>query len=298
MTSSLKPARSTAAIIDHDGLPPRVSAHGGHSGDYCQHAQDSLDDIVEAYHARNFAWVGITEHMPAVDDRFLYPDERSAGLTSRTLQERFTRYMIHCRNLQAAYRGRMPLYVGMETEACSGAIDYAISLRNDFQPDYIVGSIHHVADIPIDMNPDGYAQAICACGGIVELYTAYFDRQYEMIQRLKPEVVGHFDLIRIFDPDYASRLKTRNIWDRICRNLEYIATWGLTLDVNVRALLKGAREPYPSRAILEKACDLGISVLPGDDSHSVETVGAFIDEGMRYIQSIGFSTQWMPPIKK
>jgi histidinol-phosphatase (PHP family) len=280
-----------------NGKPARVSAHGGHSGDYCQHARDSLDEIVEAYHARNFAWVGVTEHIPAVDDRFLYPDERSAGWTSRTLQERFTRYMTHCRNLQAAYRGRMPIYVGMETEAYSGAIDYAISLRNDLQPDYMVGSVHHVADIPIDMNMDEYARAISDCGGMMALYTAYFDLQYEMIQRLKPDVVGHFDLIRIFDPDYPARLKTRPIWERICRNLECIAALGLKLDVNVRALVKGGYEPYPSRPILEKARDLGISVLPGDDSHSVDTVGAHIDEGIQFIQSIGLSTQWTSPIK-
>ena len=66
---------------------------------------------------------------------------------------RFTRYMAHCRSLQSAYRGRLTLFVGMETEAYQGAVDYAIQLRDRFHPDYVVGSVHHVADIPIDMNP-------------------------------------------------------------------------------------------------------------------------------------------------
>lgn len=277
--------------------PCRVSAHGGHSGEYCQHARDDLEDIVKAYHAQNFAWVGITEHIPATTNRFLYPDEQSAGLTARSLQERFSRYMTHCRKLQTAYRSRIPIYVGMETEGYTGAIDYAITLRKEFQPDYIVGSIHHVADIPIDMTAVEYEKAISACGGIVELYSAFFERQYEMIQRLKPEVVGHFDLIRIFDPDYLSRLRTSPVWTAICRNLKYIAELGLILDVNVRALLKGATEPYPSRLILEKARDMGISVLPGDDSHGVNTVGAYIDEGIEFINSIGLSTCWKPPVK-
>jgi histidinol-phosphatase (PHP family) len=278
-----------------DVLPPFVSVHGGHSGDYCLHARDSLDDIVKTYQNQKFAWVGITEHMPPVSDRFLYPDERAAGLTASAMLERFARYVAHCRNLQSAYRGRLTLFVGMETEAYTGAIDYAVQLQDRFHPDYIVGSVHHVADIPIDMNPSEYAMAVSACGSIVNLYAAYFDLQYDMIQALKPSVVGHFDLIRIFDPDYASRLKTPTVWKRICRNLEAVASLGLMLDLNVRALLKGAREPYLCRPILEKVRDMAIPVAPGDDSHSVDTVGRHVADGIRYLQSLGITTTWTRP---
>lgn len=278
-----------------EAMPPFVSVHGGHSGDYCQHARDSLDDIVKAYHDRNFAWVGITEHMPPASDAFLYPDERAAGLTARAMLERFARYMAHCRNLQTAYRGRMTIFAGMETEAYHGAVDFAIQLRDRFHPDYVVGSVHHVADIPIDMNPSEYAMAATACGGIVDLYTAYFDLQYDMIRTLRPSVVGHFDLIRIFDSDYLSRLKISAVWERICRNLEAVESLGLMLDLNVRALLKGASEPYICRPILEKVRKMAIPVAPGDDSHSMDTVGRHVADGIRYLQSLGFSTAWTPP---
>lgn len=278
-------------------LPPSlVSIHGGHSGDYCQHARDSLNDIIKAYHDQNFAWVGISEHMPPIRDKFLYPDERKSGLSAIDIQARFTQYMAHCRNLQSAYHGMLPIFVGMETEAYQGALEYAIQLRDRFQPDFIVGSVHHVADIPIDMNPSEYAKAVSACGSIMDLYNTYFDLQYNMIHTLKPTVVGHFDLIRIFDPDYTARLKTPAIWKRICRNLEAIASLGLILDLNVRSLLKGGREPYPSRPILEKVSKMGIHVCPGDDSHSVDTVGRHVADGIRYLQALGISTAWNPPV--
>jgi histidinol-phosphatase (PHP family) len=282
-----------------EALPPFVSVHGGHSGEYCQHARDSLDDIVKAYHNQQFAWVGITEHIPPTSDSFLYPDERSAGLTASTMLERFAQYMAHCRSLQAAYSGELTIFVGMETEAYQGAVDYAIQLRDRFHPDYVVGSVHHVAGIPIDMNPSEYARAISSCGGIVDMYAAYFDLQYDMIHKLKPSVVGHFDLIRIFDPDYLSRLKTPDVWERICRNLKAVESLGLMLDLNVRALLKGAMEPYLCRPILEKVREMAIPVAPGDDSHGVDTVGRHVADGIRYLQSVGISTAWtMPGIYK
>ena len=78
-----------------------------------------------------------------------------------------------------------------------------------------------------------------------------------MIQLLKPSVVGHFDLIRIFDPDYKARLLQPEIMARIKRNLELIKELDLIMDFNLRSLLKGADEPYISRVILEMAREMG-----------------------------------------
>ena len=43
-----------------------VSVHGGHSGQFCHHATDSLEEIIELYIAQGFPWVGITEHAPGI----------------------------------------------------------------------------------------------------------------------------------------------------------------------------------------------------------------------------------------
>ena len=32
-------------------------------------------------------------------------------------------------------------------------------------------------------------------------FLAYFEAQYELIQRFKPEIIGHFDLCRLYDPN-------------------------------------------------------------------------------------------------
>ena len=60
--------------------PFPVSVHGGHSGQFCNHAADTLEAIVQAYIAHGYPWVGITEHMPPVSDDYLYPEEIAAGL--------------------------------------------------------------------------------------------------------------------------------------------------------------------------------------------------------------------------
>jgi histidinol-phosphatase (PHP family) len=278
------------------GQPWRVSIHGGHSGEFCNHARDSLQDVVEAYIRCGFAWVGITEHIPPLADRFLYPDEIAQGLDSRALYRRFGRYMAAGRAVQKKYAPHIRVFIAFETETYSGSAAFVRQLRTDFAPDYIVGSVHHVADVGFDYSPAFYADAVRAAGGLDALYRRYFDTQHEMIADLRPEVVGHFDLIRIYDPDHAQRLRTPEIRNRIERNLQLIRSLDLILDFNVRALQKGGVEPYPTRWIVQAAVEMGIALVPGDDSHGVDTVGRHIDTAIQQLEEQGADTNWRAPV--
>lgn len=279
------------------GSVQRVSVHGGHSGEFCCHAVDSLEEIVVAYLERGFDWVGITEHIPPVDDRFRYPEEIKAGLNARQLYGRFERYIAACRRLQQKYGQSIQLYVGFETEACSGSIPFIHDLARLFEPDYIVGSVHHVDDIGFDYSADRYARAVAAVGSLETLYCRYFDAQYHFLKAVQPQVVGHFDLIRIFDPSYGATLALPSVQYRVRRNLELVHALDMIMDVNVRAITKGAAEPYPTRSILQQAIELGIPVVPGDDSHGVDTVGLNIDRAVEVLRDLGADLNWRSPAR-
>lgn len=273
----------------------RVSIHGGHSGQFCNHAQDSLEAVVLAYIEQGFSWVGLTEHMPPVADAYLYPEERQAGLTAAAMAERFERYIEEARRLQRLYADRIEILVGFETEDTPGAITLVRQLMVRHAPDYIVGSVHHIDGIPFDYGEADYRRAVDAVGGMENLYCAYFDRQQDLIERLRPQVVGHFDLIRLFDPIYRRHFMLPEVLKRIKRNLETIRDLDLILDFNVSALKKGAFEPYICQPILNQVRNMRIPVVPGDDSHGVATVGLHLDEGMHILKEFGFDTRWRKP---
>ncbi len=275
--------------------PAYVSVHGGHSGEFCDHALDSLEDIITAYIRHQFTWIGITEHMPPVSDAFMYPDERAAGRDAARLYARFAAYISTAKTLKQRYAGELDIYVGFETELTSGALPFTRRLIETFEPDYLVGSLHHVDDISFDFSREDYLRAVETQGGYDNLYGRYFDLQYELIETLTPEVIGHFDLIRIYDPDYKTRIEKPEIARKIQRNLALVAERGLILDFNLAALSKNMDEPYISAPILEKARDMGIAVVPGDDSHSVDSVGLHMQQGIRILQDMGFDTRWQRP---
>ncbi len=273
-----------------------VSIHGGHSGEFCLHASDTLEEIIQAYIRSNFSWVGITEHIPAISDKFLYPDEIHAGLTVEKLRKQFSAYFTTLRVLKKKYARDITILTGFETETCGNYIPYINTLRKTYKPDFIVGSVHHVNEICFDYSQEYYLTALKKSGNIETLYMDYFDAQYNMIGKLKPEVIGHFDLIRIYDPDYDRTLKIQKVKDTIVRNLELIKTLNLTLDFNTRALFKNAKEPYISRSLLELIKEMNIRLLPGDDSHSAAQAGLYIKEGVTVLEEMGFKLNFDPDL--
>lgn len=273
-----------------------VSVHGGHSGSFCGHASDSLEEVVNRYIELGYDWVCLTEHMPAYDMRLRAPEDIAGGLDVAVLSERFDQYFSEARRLKELHKDKIDILVGFETDAYSGYREAVANLISRHEPDLIVGSVHHVHDVLFDDNYEDYVQASRLSGGINALYCDYFDLQLELIERFEPAVVGHFDLIRIHDPNYAQRWEVVQVRDRAYRNLDKIKELGLILDLNVRALSKGATEPYLSAPLMDYAINEGILIALGDDSHGVESVSANMFEGANFLKSRGGTTDWMKPM--
>jgi len=262
-----------------------ISLHGGHSGQFCNHAQDFLEEMVLRYIELGFTTIGITEHIPPLNDQNRYQDEIDDNLSTLFLQKRFADYIKHARWLQKKYQDKITILVAFETEYYTGVIPFIQKLQKKYKPDYILGSIHHVDDINFDYSLAEYELVVAHCGNIDNLYIRYFDQQYELLNKLKPEVVAHFDLIRIFDPDYYYRLQIPKIRKLIIRNLELIKQQEGILDYNTRALLKGGLEPYPSDSIVKIALEMDIKIITGDDSHNIASVGEGIKSATTRLQT-------------
>ena len=273
----------------------KVSVHGGHSAEYCGHAKDTLEQVVSAYIEQGFEWVCLTEHMPTKNASLIGPEEQQQKFTVDELHIRFDKYFAEARRLAHLYHDKIDILVGFETEAYSGYQAEIDELISHHKPDMLVGSVHHVEDILFDASAEEYQRAVDKCGGIENLYCQYFDKQLELINRFRPQVVGHFDLVRIYDPEYNKRWDVPSIQQRALRNLERINELGLILDYNFRALVKGASEPYLSAPWLARAIELGIAITPGDDSHGCDSVGGEYARGVDFLLAAGGTDQWQKP---
>jgi len=262
----------------------RISLHGGHSGEFCEHAEGTLRSVVEAAVAAGFATFGLSEHAPRGEDRFLYPSERQKGFTIGRMQDDFDAYVTEAKALADEFSDRIQILVGFEAEVVPAA-SYAVemsAIREKYGLEYMVGSVHYVGEIQIDGTIEEFHAAVAASGGIESLTVCYYDTVAEMVDRLRPEVVGHLDLIRRNAPPGAD-LQTTAIVAAADRALQSVRESGAILDLNTAGWRKGLGNAYPEPWLVRRAHELGIRFCFGDDSHGPKQVGDGIDRAREYL---------------
>lgn len=213
-----------------------------------------------------------------------------AGNTEADLVANESAFFKEATRLRAKYAAQIHILIGFE---CDWIRDESLSLIQrslDRLPfEFFIGSVHHMHTIPIDYDRPMYERAREAAGGTDErLFEDYFDAQLDMLQKLRPPVIGHLDLIRLKSDDpNASFRGWPGVWARILRNLDYIAEYGGLVELNSAALRKGMDEPYPKGEICREFLGRGGRFCLSDDSHGVEQVALNFGRTLDFAQGVG-----------
>jgi len=263
------------------------SFHGGHSGEFCRHAKDTLSAVVERAIARGFSHYGLSEHAPRFRKEDLLGFE--ADLTPDDLVATFARYAETATRLRDLFADRIALFVGFETERLPPDrwAQAMREVRASAAFDYIVGSVHDIDGRVIDSSAEQTGEICEDLGGREAMQRAYFRALADLVATLKPEVVGHIDLIRKFDAPIVEFSPA--VFREIERVLEVAKDAGSALDVNCGAFRRGLGPVYPLPSILSRARAMGLRVTLGDDSHGVASVGVGLDASLAAITAAGFS---------
>ena len=272
-------------------VPWKVSLHGGHSGEFCEHAVGTLRQTVEAAVASGFSVLGLTEHAPRTEPRFLYASERAKGYSVERLKQEFEGYAETSRELQEEFRERLPILRGFETEVVpSSSFGPAMrALRAQHRFDYTVGSVHHVGEIPIDVSADLLGEAVVGCGGFDPFMERYFELVREMGEELRPAGVAHLDLPKLHAP-VGAEIPTARVRRAAQKTVDAIRRRECILDLNTAAWRKGLPEPFPSSWLIDLANDAGVPFCFGDDSHGPAQVGFAMERARQYLLAHGTSS--------
>lgn len=277
------------------------ASHHSHSGQFCKHAVGTLKDVVEAAVAAGFEVFGLTEHVPRYRREDLYPEE--ATISPADLAETFDLFVIEAHRLKTAYADKITLLVGLETDyITTNDLDQLEKLlaRHTGQIEYVVGSVHHCNGIPIDFDKPSFERAVASFAETspaaiinnqtptpcqISFLNSYFYAQLQLMERIHPEVIGHFDLCRLYTP----LLSLQEVWPQVERNVRYAIEYGAVFELNAAAFRKGWDSAYPGRDIVQLIQSLGGTFVLSDDSHGPAAVGLNYDRLERYVSELNIS---------
>ncbi|KAK5107458.1 hypothetical protein LTR62_001256 [Meristemomyces frigidus] len=268
-------------------------SHHSHSGQFCGHATNTLEEVVQTAVHKGMTTLCLTEHIARAEEDF-YPEEAEHH-TQASLAKLYDSFYHEARRLQKAYASQITIFVGFEAEWIrEGSLTIIQELLATYPVDLFVGSVHHVHTIPIDYDHDFYYKARDVAGGSDErIFEDYFDAQLAMLQALKPPVVGHFDLIRLKSDEPDRSFKTwPGVWRKIVRNLEFAASYGGVLELNSSSLRKGMKECYPQVEVMETYHSMDGRFTLSDDSHGVDQVCLNYGKVADCVRRAGMTELW------
>lgn len=181
------------------------------------------------------------------------------GLTPEDLMKQFEEYIEEAHRLKLAYREEITLLVGLETEYITSLdLDNLEKLLERFgeKIEYIVGSVHHVRGIPIDFDLSTFQSCLGTFAGetehkrMEEFLCAYFDAQYEVLERFRPEIVGHVDLCRLYNPRLMFSDYPR-AQEKLERNVRLAVGYGALFEASAAPFRKGWDTAYPGKDVLK-----------------------------------------------
>jgi len=146
--------------------------------------------------------------------------------------------------------------------------------------DYLIGSVHFLEGWGFD-NPEFIGK--WAEQDIDDIWQNYFDTIEEMAKSKLFDIVGHFDLIKVF-----KYMPKGDISKMAYNALLAIKESGMVLELNVAGYRKDVKEAYPSFDILKTAYKLDIPITFASDAHKPEQVGLFHDDIVKMAKKVGY----------
>lgn len=253
---------------------------------YCD-GQGELREYVQSALQKDMSHLGFSCHSPV-------PFETDWIMPQKLLPQ----YLSDARAIKKEYAETIDIYVGLEVdyipEISSPAAPHITALGLDFT----IGSVHFlgVMEDGLHWTVDGPLSEIEA--GIVYTFggnvKAAVSRYYEMMSIMAlttpPDVLGHFDLIKLNNVDNRFFSEQEGWYRQLVREtLIKIAKSSSLLEVNTGGIIRNSTSTlYPSEWILKECLELDIPIVVGSDAHRPADIDGYFPETFAILKKIGY----------
>ncbi|MBR3894621.1 MAG: histidinol-phosphatase [Clostridia bacterium] len=189
--------------------------------------------------------------------------------------------------LRKQYEGQIELLCGIEYDILSTCSTEGY--------DYIIGSVHHVVREGIYLPVDGSIKMVVE--GVEQLFgndyiayaRAYYEQMYDLCDRTKCDIVGHFDLLtKHNENDELFDTGDRRYRQTALEALDDLLEQDKILELNTGAISRGYRTtPYPAPFLLRYIAEKKGRVMINSDSHAADTILFAYAEAVEYAKSCG-----------
>ena len=232
----------------------------------CNHASGTTKEYIQKAIEKKIKYFGFSDHAPMNFD--------TKYRMNFSKMSEYEKEILHAKDL---YKDKINILLGYEVDFLKGYIDKSVLKAN---VDYLIGSVHFINKWSFD-NPEFIGEY--KNKDIDKIWQEYFEAVEDLAKSGLFQIVGHIDLIKIFNffPKKDVKLIAKNA-------IKAIKKSGMAIEINSAGYRKPIGEAYPSRALLEMAYERDIPITFGSDAHKPEQVGYKKDEIKWVAKSVGY----------
>lgn len=238
--------------------------------------KDTIESIVESAIKKGFKYLGFTSHS------YIEGDD-SWTLKGNILPE----YISEVLRVKEKYKTKISIFLGIEQDA--------LSIKNDYDFDYVIGSMHNIKKdgkfYPIDRDVESFKYLLEKVyqSDFDSLCRDYFEQMQELFVKTKADIVGHFDLITkyvdavqlIFPDNYL--IYAEKAISKIIKDVN-------VFEINTGGMARGHKTvPYPSKEILEIILRQGGKVMINSDCHNKDYLDYGFEDAVKLAKEVGFT---------
>ena len=179
-------------------------------------------------------------------------------------------------------REETDLRLGIEADFVAGREDRLANFLDAREWDYVVGSVHFVADEAVDM--DDFS--VWGRGESAEkVWRRYFETVGEAARTGLFDIMAHPDLVKVWGTEAPQpEGDLRRYYEPA---VEGFLEGGVAVEVSTAGLRKPVGEIYPSRRFLEVVVDAGLPIALSSDAHVPDQIGYRYEDALELLEEVG-----------
>ncbi|KKK57600.1 hypothetical protein LCGC14_3052830, partial [marine sediment metagenome] len=187
----------------------------------------------------------------------------------------------YCEFVQAMKEAGHPVKLGLEVDYVRGREDRIAALIDGRPWDYVIGSVHFIADRAIDH--EGYDAWLGAEPDAV--WSDYFRALGAAAASGLFDVLAHPDLVKIWGAKRPQPSRDLRAFYELA--IDDIARADVAIEVSTAGLRKPVREIYPSRELLDMCLEAGRPVVLSSDAHQPDQLGYEYEAALEFLHAAG-----------
>jgi histidinol-phosphatase (PHP family) len=180
-------------------------------------------------------------------------------------------------------REETDLRLGIEADFVAGREDQMANLLDRHEWDYVIGSVHFLRDLAVDMH--GTYDVWGRGESPDKVWKRYFLTVAEAARTGQYDIMAHPDLVKVWGSSHpCPEADPRKYYEPA---VEAFAEVGVAVEVSTAGLRKPVAEIYPARAFLEMIVDAGCPIALSSDAHVPEDIGYSYDKALELLSDVG-----------